>query len=137
MTNLDAVREIYDAIERGDTDAVLAHYASDVEWDFSRSPFRPVVKQTVYRGHGEVRAFIRERYEEAWSEVSDQLDELSEVGDQVVSVVTSAGRGRVSGAEVAVTHAGLWSFRDGKVTRVAWFATADEALAAAGSGQTR
>jgi hypothetical protein len=29
-------------------------------------------------------------------------------------------------------HAGVWTLRDGKITRVVWFATREEALEAAG-----
>jgi hypothetical protein len=38
----------------------------------------------------------------------------------------------VSGAEMEWTQHGVWEFRDGKVLRVAWFRTREEALAAAG-----
>ena len=44
----------------------------------------------------------------------------------------SRGRGRYSGAEVELTHYGLWTFRDGKVARVDWFRTLEEARQAAG-----
>ena len=131
-TNVEVVREIYAALERGDADAVLARYDPDVEWEFSASPFRMVFQRTSYCGHDGIRAFIRERREEAWAEIFDHLDEVSEVDGHVVTVVTSGGRGRASGAEVARTHAALWSLRKGRVIRVAWFATREEALAAAG-----
>jgi ketosteroid isomerase-like protein len=41
------------------------------------------------------------------------------------------GRGR-DGIEVEQFHTDLWSFRDGRVTRVEGFATKNEALEAAG-----
>jgi ketosteroid isomerase-like protein len=48
--NLDLVREIYDAVARGDAEAVFSLYDEDVEWDFTSSPLAVVFKQTVYRG---------------------------------------------------------------------------------------
>ena len=130
--NVEIVRRVYDATARGDTATVLAAYHPDIEWDFSNSPFRDVVTQTVYRGHEGIRSFIRERYEEAFQNVEDHCDELIDAGDHVITVVTSRGRGRASGAEVERTFAGVWTIRNGKITRVVWLGSRAEALEAAG-----
>src|SRR3954469_12772162 len=129
--NVEVVRRIYDAISRGDTETVLDLYDSEVTWDFSRSPFASVFAQTVYRGHDELRAFTRERFE-PWREWNDELEELVESGDQVISVVRTVGRGRARGAQGGMTHAGVWSIREGKVAGVDGYASRDEALQAAG-----
>jgi ketosteroid isomerase-like protein len=132
--NVEIVRRIYEAVERRDP-GVLELYDPGLEFDFSRSPFGSVaLGRTVYRGHAGLRAFFRERYE-AWDEPRDDCEELIEVGDRVVSVVTSRGRGRESGVAAAQTHFAVWSLREGKVTSVRWFGTRDEALDAAGSGE--
>lgn len=130
--NVEIVREVYEAVTRGDTAAVLAAYDPDVEWEFTRSPFRRLLKQDVYRGHEELRGFIRERYEEAWENIEDDLEELIDAGEHVVTVVTTRGRGLASGAEVDRTHAGVWTVREGKIVRVEWMGTRAEALEAAG-----
>jgi ketosteroid isomerase-like protein len=129
--NVEIVRRVYEAVARGDTGAVLAAYDTEVEWDFRRSPFRDFLKYDVYRGHGGLRSFIRERTDDAWADVHDDLDELIDAGEHVVSVVTSRGRGRASGAEVEMTHAGIWTLRKGTIVRVVWVGTRDEALARA------
>ena len=126
--NVEIVRRVYEAVARGDTGAVLAAYDPEVEWDFRGSPFGDFLKQDVYRGHGGLRSFIRERTEDAWADVEDQLEELIDVGDHVVSVVLTRGRGLASGVEVEMTHAGVWTLRAGSIVRVAWFSTRDEAL---------
>ena len=130
--NVEIVRGVYAAVAQGDTEAVLAAYDPDIEWDFSGSPFRDVVNHGVYQGHGGLRSFIRERTDEAWRQIEDHLDELIDAGDHVVTVVTSRGRGLASGAEVELTHAGVWTVRGGKIVRVAWVRTRDEALDAVG-----
>jgi len=130
--NVEIVRGVYEAVARGDTRAVLAAYDPEVEWEFSGSPFRNMCKQVVYRGHDDIRSFIRERYEEAWENIEDHLDELIDAGEQVISVITTQGRGLASGAEVAQTHAGVWTIREGKIVRVAWVGSRDEALEATG-----
>ena len=129
--NVAIVRRIYEAVERGDADAVLTLYDPEVEWVFARSPFRRMFKQDVYRGYDGLRSFVRERYEEAWVEIEDELSELIDAGDHVISVISTRGRGRASGAEVERVHAGVWTMRDGRVVRVEWM-DRDEALEAAG-----
>ena len=130
--NVEIVGRVYEAVARGDTAAVIAAYDPEVEWEFSGSPFRNTLKQVLYRGHDGIRSFIRERYDEAWENIEDHLDELIDAGDQVISVVTSQGRGLASGAEVRRTHAGVWTIQDGKISRVVWVGSRDEALEAAG-----
>jgi ketosteroid isomerase-like protein len=130
--NVEVVRRVYEAVARGDRDAVLALYDPDVELDLSRSPFAPLLNRSVYRGHEGIRSLHRERQEEAWKEVVDTLNEVIDADEQVISVVTSRGRGRTSGVELGKTHAGVWTIRDGKVSRVVWFPTREEALEAVG-----
>jgi ketosteroid isomerase-like protein len=129
--NVEIVKRIYEAVGHGDVEAVLGLYDPEVEWVFTRSPFGEFLKHDVYRGHDGLRRLIRERYDDAWREVEDDLEEVIDAGDRVVSVVSSHGRGRVSGAEVSMTHAGVWTFKAAKVVRVEWM-TQEEALAAAG-----
>ena len=128
---VEIVRRVYHGVARHDPAAVLDAYAPDVEFDFSRSPFRVVLRRRFYRGHDGMRDFFRERYEDAWRDAEDHLDELIDAGDSVVTVVTSRGRGRASGAEVELTHAGVWTVAHGKVKRVVWL-THEDALKAAG-----
>jgi uncharacterized protein len=129
--NVEIVRRLYDAVARHDPETVLSLYHPDVEWDFTDSPVGGALEHTVYRGHDGLRQWWQE-WREAWDGYEDGYRELVEAGDRVVAVVTSRGRGRVSGAEMEWTQHGVWEFRDGKVLRVAWFRTREEALAAAG-----
>jgi ketosteroid isomerase-like protein len=129
--NMDVVRRVYDAASRRDSAAVLALYDPAVELDNTRLQ---VVAGGVYRGHEGLRSFFRQ-WNEAWESVDYQVDDLVDAGgDLVISVVTRHGRGRSSGAEVEVQVALLWTVRDGKVVRLVWFPTREEALEAAGSG---
>ena len=130
--NVEIVRKVYDAIARGDSEAVLENYDPDVELDFSESPFATVSRQKVYRGHGGIRALTRERYEEAWKSIDDDLLDLIDAHGQVVAVVKTVGRGRTSDVKVDRTHAAVWTIQDGKITRVAWYRSGAEALEAAG-----
>jgi ketosteroid isomerase-like protein len=129
--NVAIVRRIYEAVERGDVETVLGLYDPEIEWVFTRSPFGEFLKHDVYRGHEGLKRMFRERYDDAWREVEDELEEVIDAGARVVSVVSTHGRGRASGAEVRMTHAGIWTFRNGMVIRVEWMSR-EEALEAAG-----
>jgi ketosteroid isomerase-like protein len=129
--NVELVRLVYEAVARHDAETVLSFYDPDVEWDFSRSPAGAAMGQHVYGGHEGLRQWGRE-WREAWESYEDDCAELIDGGEYVISVVTSRGRGRVSGVEVDLTHYGVWTIREGKILRVVWFRTREEALEAAG-----
>jgi ketosteroid isomerase-like protein len=129
--NVEVVRQVYEAVARHDREAVLALYAADVVWDFSRSPIGEAMGRKTYRGHAGLRDWWR-NWGDAWESYEDGYEELIDAGDHVVSLVTSRGRGRVSGAEVEWMQYGVWTLRAGKVARVEWLTTRDEALEAAG-----
>jgi ketosteroid isomerase-like protein len=129
---VEIVRRVFEATARRDRDAVLALYDPEVEWDVSQDPAMVAMFESrVYRGQNAIRRFFREWYE-AWENMRNDAEELIDAGDSVVVVVTDRAQGRTSGAEVARTHAAVWTVRDGKVVRVAWFPTRDAALQAAG-----
>jgi ketosteroid isomerase-like protein len=98
----------------------------------SRAPCRDLVGQRFYHGHDGLRTFFREWYD-AWETVESDLEELIDAGERVVSVETTRGRGRASGAAVEVHQCGIWTIRAGKIIRAEWLdATREEALEAAG-----
>src|SRR5687767_14427672 len=129
--NVEIVRRVYDAVARDDAGTVLSLYDPEIEWDFSQGPLGSFMGRGVYHGHEGIRSWARERYE-AWETIGDHCDELIDAGDQVISVVTSSGRGRASGAQVEWKHYAVWTISDGKIVRVVWLATRSEALEAAG-----
>src|SRR5215213_9488976 len=131
--NVEIVEHVYRAIAEHEAETVLALYDPDVVFDFSGSPFLGLFNRTVYRGHDGLRTMIRERYDEAWEEIFDDLEEVIDAGEHgVVGVVTTRGRGRVSSAAVQRTHAAVWTLRGGKIVRAQWFPSREAALEAVG-----
>jgi uncharacterized protein len=129
--DVQVVRRVYDAVARRDAEAVLALYDPDVEWDMSRGAWGDLEGGGLHHGHEGLRSWFRTQYE-VWQKWEDNPDELLDAGKHVVSVVSSRSRGRSSGVEVESHHAAVWTIREGKVVRVAWFPTREEALEAAG-----
>ena len=123
--NVELVREIIHALNRGDVEAMLARMDPDFEW-------RPLEDSPIagnYRGHEDVR-----RYVEDWLSTFDdlrvELEEPSAVGDHVVVVVRGHGRGRASGIGLYNRFCQVWTLRRGRAVRMEEYATRDQGLAA-------
>jgi uncharacterized protein len=128
MSNEERVRDVIEAINRGDVDGFLARTHVDFEWRaLEASPLAG-----TYRGREEVRAYVEE-----WLNTFDDarlgIEELVEMDDQVLVVVRGSARGKASGAVVRNHFCQLWTVSGGVPTRMHEFATREEALAAAGA----
>ncbi len=68
----------------------------------------------------------------AWDDYSWTADEFIEVKGGVLVLLTARGRGKGSSVDVKAHWAQLWTFHDGKATRLEGFADQAEALRALG-----
>ena len=85
----------------------------------------------VYRGHEGLRRLFGE-FREVWGEIEFDYEELIDAGEHVVAIVTRHARGQASGVDLETPLALRWTVSEGKVIRVVWFLTREEALEAAG-----
>ena len=129
--NVEIVRQMFDAVARRDKATVLALYDPEVEWDASRIPEARLTGLERIHGYAGIQRAYRD-WDEAWESFEDECERLIDAGDRVISVVTRRARGRTSGAETTVPRAGVWTIREGKVARVVWFPSVEEALEAVG-----
>ena len=125
----EVVRRIYEASTRRDAETVFALYDPEVEWDGSRHRWAEVMDgEPRWKGHAALRRFFRIYYE-MWADFEFDIEELLEVGGRVISVVTSRARGRSSGVLVEwAEQVAVWTIRDGRVVRVIWLPSREEAL---------
>jgi ketosteroid isomerase-like protein len=128
--NVDVVRRLWDAADRRDSETVLALYDPQVELDVSGFPIEAAEGQH-YRGHDGLKRLFRE-WREFWEHAESSLVELVDAGDRVVGVYTYRARGRASGVPVEGTFAALWTVHHGRVVRVEWRSSRDEAVEAMG-----
>ena len=126
--NVEIVRKSFDAIGRGDVDALLDLYDPDIE-------FEPLTGTRVetggYRGHQGVRRYFEEA-SEVWDEVRPVAGEITTTGDQVVVFGHCSIRGKASEIETDSPCSWVITVRDGKITRHRVYRTTSEALEAAG-----
>ena len=124
--NLNLVRSIYAAWERGDfSSAEWAH--RDVECVFAGGP--DPGSWTGLTGMSEgMRSWIS-----AWEEFRVEAEEYRELDEErVLVLVQLSGRGKTSGLEIGRTRVGqanLFHIRDGKVSRVVIYLDHERALA--------
>jgi ketosteroid isomerase-like protein len=130
--NVELVRRLYEAYERGDIDAVFAMYDPQIEWHVDRIVGQELGLDRIYVGHEGVRTFWRE-WLKAWETVSFEFEEFIDAGDRVVVVLSQRMRGRRSGLELDWrSYAQAWTVGGGKLVAMEFFPTRAEALEAVG-----
>jgi ketosteroid isomerase-like protein len=124
--NLDLVRSIYAASERGDFLGSVEWADPEIEFVIANGP-----SPGSRMGLGEMRDFWRE-FLSNWEDWRVEADEYRELdGERVLMLNHFSGRGKTSGLEVGQMRsegAGLFHIRRGKVTRVVLYWDRERAL---------
>jgi ketosteroid isomerase-like protein len=125
--NVEVVRSFYDAWARDEFPGPVE--LMDPEIEYVNPP--GAVEPGTRRG---LAAFSRavEKVYEGWETWHVEPEQFKAVGDQVAVVLSYRARGRGSGVEVEGRESALWTLRDGKVSRYAWFHEPADAPEAAG-----
>jgi ketosteroid isomerase-like protein len=127
--NLDLIREGVAALNRRDTDGILATLHEDVRLE----PLRAVLDGTVYRGHEGLKQWLADTSEDWEQQRVELLDVRALQSGQALVEAVLHVRYRGSGNEVAAPGAWLCEFRDGFVSRIRFYRDSDSALEAAGT----
>jgi uncharacterized protein len=126
--NVEIVRSVYEAANRGDRERTLGFLHPDIVIDATRRVFNP----TTYVGMDGVRRFFADM-DEIWGEFGLELVELIDAGNRVVVIGRLVGTGKASGVRVDQPIAGIWTVRDDRVVRVEMgYTERDQALEAVG-----
>lgn len=125
--NVDVVRRAL--AHHAATGEVLTEvYASDSVCDMSNYPGWP--DQAIYEGIDGLRRFLGD-----WGRVFDweyEVESIHDAGEYVVFVVRMKARGKATGLEFTWPAGHQWTLRDGKITRLAIYMDAADALRDAG-----
>ena len=90
-----------------------------------------LINSGTYSGYEGFRQWVGE-WEDAWEEISYELEEMIEFGDSIiVTPVHVVGRGAGSGAEIDAVFGWLYEFRDGKAVKFHTYVTVGDALESA------
>jgi ketosteroid isomerase-like protein len=128
--NIDIVRGLLEAFNRGDMPGFLELCDPSIEWDLARRLIDPA---THYGREGVEEFFEQQR--EAWEEAPRmEIEDLMAAGDQVVAYVRVHGRGKSSGVAVDARIAQVWTIRSEKAIRMEYYGDRAQALNAVGLG---
>jgi ketosteroid isomerase-like protein len=124
--NVAKAREFIEAYNRRDFDAALTDFDPEVDWILPAQQ-----SSDSCRGPDEIRKF--------WDGIDETFDELQlvpqeflDAGDRVATRLRHHGRGK-SGIEIETElYHQVATFEDGRIVRMEYFETWDEALEAAG-----
>ena len=125
--NVEIVRQVYDAFNRSDWDAVYR----DLHPDFEMTTPARGLDAGIFRGREEGQGYWEDFFR-PYEAVTVEPVEFFESGDQLVVFLETRLRPRGSSAEIEVRTGNLWTIRDGTVVSLRIFPEREEALEAAG-----
>ena len=124
---MQVVRAAFDTFSRGDMPAMLELYDPSVV--FTPIPETPDVQS--FHGHEGLLQGLAQTTD-IWDDFSVELREMRDFDDHVLASLRWWGRGPSSGIQVEVDICALVAFREGKIVRLRFFASEQQALEAAG-----
>ena len=127
--NVDRFVEATEAFNRGDAEAWLKQYDTEVI-------FEPQVAEMegAYVGHDGIRAFMA-TIEDLYEGFQVRLQDVRDLGDRVLALGTASSIGKGSGIEQEAPLAIVASFRDGRITHFKDYGDKDQAFEAVGRQQ--
>jgi ketosteroid isomerase-like protein len=91
----------------------------------------PGVEGEIFEGLAGLR-YVWLEWLTPWESYRAEVDEVIDLGDEVLVLVRDFGRRAGNAGEVRVTSAAIWTVRDRKVARIAFWAERAAALKAVG-----
>lgn len=127
LENVEVVRRVYEAWARDELPGPADLLDPEIEYVNPAGAVEPGTRHGVDAFHRAV-----EKVFEGWATWQMEPEGFRPAGDQVAVIVRYRARGRESGVEMEGRESALWTLRDGKVVRYAWFHGAADALEAVG-----
>jgi ketosteroid isomerase-like protein len=114
-SNLQAVKNVYAAYERGDLDAVLATLSDEIVWTNPYPPHVPLAG--VFEGHAAFRRFVS-TIRSATESLVFEVREFVAQGDKVVVLGWERVIAKPTGRIYENPWAHVWTLREGKASSV-------------------
>jgi ketosteroid isomerase-like protein len=121
---VEFLRAGYEALQRGDLEAFKALAREHLD---ERFEFHPVWDGRVFKGYEGTLEWLSDT-RETWADYTQEVDEITAHGDDVLVVVRISARGGGSGVPVAQELAVVWTFEGNRAVRARSFTSRAEAL---------
>ena len=124
--NVEFLRQGYEALSRGDMDTFRSLSKERLHPEFD---FHSVWDGRVFKGLKGTQEWISDT-RETWEDYDQELEEIVDLGDDVLVVLRISARGGESGVPVTQELAVVWTFEGDQAVRARSFASRAEALEA-------
>lgn len=115
MTNLDTVKGVYAAFDRGDIPGVLALFDPQISWrEAEGNPYEPSGKAWV--GHDQLMQKLFMRIGAEWEHFRVIPHTFHDAGDAVIVELRYNGKYTSTGKALDAQACHVWTVRNGKVT---------------------
>jgi ketosteroid isomerase-like protein len=123
-TNVELVRGLVEAFQRGDLEGVVASARDDFEIFLPRN----LPNSGLYVGRDGFFTWLGE-WLDAWDDFTVELTEVTPAGERhVVATMRQSGIGKGSGIPVEMEIAYMWEVRDGRLAAMHLYESPEEAV---------
>jgi ketosteroid isomerase-like protein len=122
--NVEFLRLGYEALHRGDTETFEALSRERLDPEFT---FHSHWAGRVFKGMPGTREWISDT-RETWDDYEQEVEEIVDLGDDVLVVGRASARGAGSGVPVTQEFAVIWTFDGDRAIRARSFPSRAEAL---------
>jgi uncharacterized protein len=113
MSNVDSVRNVYDAFAKGDVPTVLGFLAPEISWTEPEGfPYAG-----TFVGPQAVLANVFMRLGTEWNNFAAVPDEYIDGGDAVVALGKYSGTYKATGKSFQADFAHVWRIKDGRAVK--------------------
>ena len=113
MSNIDSIKQLYQAFAKGDVPTVLGVLSPEIDWTEAEGfPYAG-----TYHGPRAVLEGVFMRLGSEWNGFAAVADEFIDGGDTVVVLGKYSGTYKATGKSFQASFAHVWKVRDGKAIR--------------------
>ena len=113
MSNVDIIKSLYQAFERGDISSVLDVLDPNVEWIESEG----IPYGGTFVGHEAVLNGVFQKIGSEWDNFQAHVDEFLDAGDRVITLGFDSGTYKATGKSMRAATASIWTLKNGKVVK--------------------
>jgi len=113
MSNLETIKNLYQAFAQGDIPSVLKPFDENIEWTEAEGfPYGG-----TYTGANAIVENVFMKLGSEWEKFSAVPNEILDDGDNIVALGNYSGKYKATDKSMKVPFAPVWTLRDGKIVK--------------------